>query len=171
MLASCIKYDILYFTGQSNLKVKLLPGIEKGGTMQVFVHVNYIAVLFCGVISIVISLFWYSPMLLGKIWLDSIEKTEEEIEKELKSFKTYIFSFIGHILLAYALAQVMASTQSNTSAEGMRLGFLCWIGFTASTMLINYTFEGGSFKRFFIDGGYHLIVLLIFGLILGAWSA
>jgi hypothetical protein len=73
--------------------------------------------------------------------------------------------------MAYALAQVMALTQSNTSAEGMRLGFLCWIGFTASTMLINYTFEGGSFKRFFIDAGYHLIVLLIFGLILGVWSA
>jgi hypothetical protein len=139
--------------------------------MQIAVHVNYLAVLVCGVISIVFSLLWYSPMLLGKIWLESIEKTEEDVEKEFKSIKTYLFSFSGHLFMAYALAQVMALTQSNTAAEGMRLGFLCWIGFTASTMLINYTFEGGSFKRFFIDGGYHLIVLLIFGLILGAWSS
>jgi len=138
--------------------------------MQVFVHVNYMAVLFCGVISIVISLLWYSPMLLGKIWLDTIEKTEEEIEKELKSIRTYVFSFIGHIFLAYALAQVMVLINANTTAEGLRLGFLCWFGFIASTMFINRTFEGGSFKRFFVDGGYHLIVLLIFGFILGAWS-
>jgi len=109
-------------------------------------------------------------MLLGKIWLDSIEKTEEEIEKEFKSIKTYIFSFIGQILLAYALAQVMALIGANTTAEGMRLGFLCWFGFIASTMFTNHTFEGGSYKRFFVDSGYHLIVLLIFGFILGAWS-
>lgn len=139
--------------------------------MQVFVHVNYIAILVCGLISIVISLFWYSPMLLGKIWLDSIEKNEEDYEKEFNSIKTYVFSFFGHLLMAYALAQVLALIGANTTAEGMRLGFLCWVGFTASTMFINYSFEGGSFKRFFVDGGYHLIVLLIFGLILGGWTS
>ncbi|MHB8905037.1 MAG: DUF1761 domain-containing protein, partial [Melioribacteraceae bacterium] len=51
------------------------------------------------------------------------------------------------------------------------LAFLCWFGFIVAPMVINSLFEGKSFKLILVDSGHHLIVILVFGIILGAWSA
>jgi len=52
----------------------------------------------------------------------------------------------------------------------MRIGFLCWFGFTLTTMTINALLEGKSLRLVLVDGGYHLIVFLLFGIVLGAWQ-
>jgi hypothetical protein len=39
-----------------------------------------------------------------------------------------------------------------TPEEGIRISFLAWIGFTATTMTINMLFEGKTFKQFVVDG-------------------
>jgi len=117
--------------------------------------VNYLAVLVCAIVAMGIGSFWYSPFLLGKMWLDSMEKSEEEIRKDL--------------IIAYSIARLTIYVNATTVTEGMRLGFLCWFGFTLTTMTINALFEGKSLRLVLVDGGYHLIVFLVYGIILGAW--
>lgn len=138
--------------------------------MTLEVGVNYLAVLACAVIAMTVSYFWYSPFLLGKMWLDSMEKTEEEIRKDFKPFKTYSISFLGYLVIAYSLARIMIYVNATTVTEGMRIGFLCWFGFTLTTMTINAMLEGKSLRLVLVDGGYHLIVFLLFGIVLGAWQ-
>jgi hypothetical protein len=138
--------------------------------MSVILEVNYLAVLVCGVISMGIGTLWYSPILLGKIWADAVDKSEEEFKKELRPLQTFGLTFIGQLFIAYSLAQLMVHTNASTVPEGIRLAFLCWFGFIAAPMLINTLFEGRSKKLLLVDSGYHLINLLIFGIVLGAWS-
>ena len=138
--------------------------------MTIAVHVNYWAILVCGLVSIGLGYLWYNTRIFGRIWMDSVDHSEEEARKNFKPLKSHGLSFIGHLIMACALAQVMALANANTVTEGIRFAFLCWIGFTATAMLINNVFEGESMKRLLVDGGYHLITLLVFGIILGAWS-
>ncbi len=138
--------------------------------MELVGSVNYLAVFVCAVLATGLGFTWYSPFLLGKMWLDSIDKNEEEIRRSNNPYKVYGLAFLGHFIMAYGLARVMMLTNSTTVTEGIRLAFLCWFGFTMATMMINTLFEGKSLRLVLVDGGYHLIVFLMFGIVLGAWS-
>ena len=139
--------------------------------MQLVLEVNYWAVLVCGVIAMGIGALWYSPMLLGHTWIEAIDKSEEELNKDFNAIKTYGLSFVSHLFIAYSLAQVMAHTNAMTLIDSIRLSFLCWIGFVVAPMAINALFAKKSIKLLLVDSGYHLVVLLIFGIVLGAWTA
>lgn len=139
--------------------------------MPIIVQVNYWAVLVCAVISMIIGSVWYSHMLLGRTWMEEIDKSEEELKKEFNPLKTYGLAFLCNLFIAFSLAQLMAHSNATTVAAGIRLSFLCWFGFIVAPMVINSLFEGKSFKLLLIDSGHHLIVILVFGIILGAWSA
>lgn len=139
--------------------------------MSLIVQVNYLAVIACGVVSMIIGSVWYSPILLGRTWMDEIDKTEEELKKEFNPLKTYGLAFLCNLFIAFSLAQLMAHSNAVTVAAGIRLAFLCWIGFIVAPMIINSLFEGKSFKLLLVDSGHHLIVILVFGIILGAWPA
>lgn len=138
--------------------------------MTLETNVNFLAVFVCAIIAMAISYFWYSPFLLGKMWLDSMEKTEEEVRKEIKPLKTYGISFIAYLILAYSLSRIMVYVNATTITEGIRIGFLCWFGFTLTIMTINALLEGKSLRLVLIDGGYHLIIFLVFGIVIGAWQ-
>lgn len=135
--------------------------------MEVVQPINYFAVFLCAIIGIGLGALWYSPMLLGKIWVDSIDKSEEELEKDFKSVKSYSISFAALLVMAYIVARFMSYMGASTPEEGIRIAFMGWVGFTATTMTINMLFEGKNFKQFLIDSGYHFFVLIIFGFMLG----
>jgi hypothetical protein len=139
--------------------------------MSLLVEVNYWAVLICGVISMIIGFVWYSPMLMGRMWMEEIEKTEDDMKMGFNALKTYGFAFVCNLFIAFSLAQLMAHSNAYTVAGGIRLAFLCWFGFILAPMIINSLFEGKSFKLLLVDSGHHLIVILVFGIVLGAWTA
>ncbi len=137
--------------------------------MQEISGINYWAVLICGILAIGLAALWYSPMLLGKMWLIAIEKSEEELNENINKVKVYSISFIAQLVIALVLATIMNYSGVTTPEEGIRIAFISWLGFTATTMTINMLFEGKTFKQFVVDGGYHLIVFIIYGIVLGAW--
>ncbi len=138
--------------------------------MQIILQVNYWAVLVCGVLAMGIGSLWYSPILLGHAWMEALDKSEDELHKDFNPIKTYSLSFIGHLFIVYSLAQLMAHSNAISVADGIRLSFLCWMGFIAAPMAINTLFSSRSIKLLLVDSGYHLIVLLVSGIVLSAWT-
>jgi hypothetical protein len=138
--------------------------------MPAILDVNYLAVFVCGAVSMIISFVWYSHILLGRIWMEEIDKSEDELKKDFNPVKTYGIAFLCNLFIAFSLAQVMAHSNATSVASGMRLAFLCWFGFILAPMVINSQLEGKSVKLLMVDAGHHLIVILVFGIILGAWT-
>lgn len=138
--------------------------------MQLAHEINLFAVFVCSLIAMGIGVLYHSPMLLGKIWIESMDKSEEDIEKSFKSIKTLSVSFLSQLVMMYVLALLISYANATTPEEGLRVGFLAWIGFVGTTMTITYLYEGKTFKHFIVDSGYHFIVLLINGFILGMWQ-
>lgn len=56
-----------------------------------------------------------------------------------------------------------------TALTGAGTGFMLWLGFIAPTYLVNKLFAGHGLKVWAIEVGNHLVNLVLFGVILGAW--
>lgn len=132
--------------------------------------VNYWVILLCGVIGILLGWLWYSPFLFGKMWMDSIDKSDEELKRDFNPIKTFGLTFILNLFIAYVIARLMVFSNANTIQEGIRISFLCWLGFTFATNLINALFEKKELKLFLIDSGFHLVVITTFGTLLGLFQ-
>ena len=51
----------------------------------------------------------------------------------------------------------------------MAYGLLAGAGMVAASFGINYQFANRSLTLWLIDGGYHTVQFLLFGLVLGLW--
>ena len=60
--------------------------------------------------------------------------------------------------------------QADNVGEGLLVGFLAWLGFVATTKAVSSLYEGRSRNLYLIDVGYHLVELLVMGVILALWD-
>ena len=138
------------------------------------VLVNYLAILVCGVVSMGLGFLWYGP-LFGKTWATlsgiSMEKMKESKPAEMA--KSYGVMFIGSLVMAYVLAHslIFASTYLKSSgvSAGLMCGFWNWLGFVAFVTMSPVLWEKKPITLWFINGGYYLVQLLVFGVILATW--
>ena len=133
------------------------------------VNINYLAVLVCGIISMITGSLWYGPV-LGKAWIKETGKTEEELMEGFNPVRAYLLAFLGQSVMALVLAYFLSLVSASTIVDGIRVSLASWAGFVGATMLVNSLFSRRSVKLFLIDGGYHFLNLLVFGIILVIWK-
>ncbi|MBN1302164.1 MAG: DUF1761 domain-containing protein [Melioribacteraceae bacterium] len=132
------------------------------------VDINYLAVVACGVLSLVTGGIWYGPI-FGKAWMEEIGKTEEELKKGFTPAKTYSLAVVAHIIMALVMAYFISLTSAASVVDGIRVGLASWVGFVAVSFYVNGLFNKTSVRLFIIDSGYQLVNLLLFGIILVSW--
>jgi len=128
-------------------------------------EVNWIAVLLCGVASLVLGGLWYSPMLFAGAWQRAAGLSDEQARS---GHMAVIFggAFVLSVIAAAVFAMFLGHDMSlgAATAAGFSAG-LCWV---AASFGINYLFERRPLKLWLINGGYHTLQFTLFGLILGA---
>ena len=139
------------------------------------IPINYLAVLVCGVFSIVLGGVWYGA-LFGKKWMEFYGKanaTPEEREKMMKDARPlYVVQFLVSLFELWVLAWFVG-VLSNVSS-GIHTAFGIWVAFVATTTLGAGLWTGDSKKvmiqKFCIQAGYQLIFFLVSGYILSVWK-
>jgi len=106
---------------------------------------------------------WYSPVMFMKMWQAEIKKKSADMNMAASAMVT---TFLAMLVLVCIEAYFVQATGSNTLLRGAYLGLKLWIGFVATTALVNNVFQGSSKKLYAIDQGYHLVGLVLAGLIL-----
>ena len=132
------------------------------------VEINYLAVLVCGVLSMVTGALWYGPI-FGKAWMQEIGATEEELKKEFNPAKTYSLAVLGHIIMALVIAYFISMTGAANIVNGIRVALAGWVGLIAAPFFINGLFNKKSMRLFIIDAGYQLVNSVVFGIVLVLW--
>lgn len=127
-------------------------------------EVNLLAVLACGVMSLVLGGIWYSPMLFGGAWQRAAGLSDEQAQS---GNMTLIFggAFVLSLIAAYVFAMFIGTQMPLAGAVGA--GFsagLCWV---AASYGISYLFERRPLSLWLINGGYHTLQFTLFGLIIG----
>lgn len=136
--------------------------------------INYYAVFFASVLAMVVGAIWYGP-LFGKKWMEVIGATDldkqkrEEMQKG--ATKLYIIQFVLTLFEVLVLAHLIADT---TTVSGLERSMWIWAAFIIPTVAGTAMWNNDSTKiawaRFLIQGGYQLIIFLIFGAILQYWN-
>ena len=124
---------------------------------------NLWAVLLATVSSFLLGGLWYSPMLFGRIW----NRENGGPTHAGHPAKVFGISFVFSLVAAVAFAAWLGPNPPLETA--IKAGALAGFGFVAASFGINYQFAQRSFKLWLIDGGYHTVQFILFGLILGLW--
>ena len=127
--------------------------------------INWIAVLLCGVSSLVLGGIWYSPALFAKSWQRLAGLGEEQA-----AGGNMAAIFGGAFVLSLIAATVFAMFLGRNFGLGPAIGAgasagLCWV---AASFGVNYLFERRPLKLWLINGGYHTLQFTLFGAIIGA---
>jgi hypothetical protein len=125
--------------------------------------VNIWAVLLAALSSFLLGGLWYSPALFGKVW-DAENGGPKQAGHPAKVFGV---SFLFSLVAAGAFGLWLGASPSLEAA--LKAGALAGFGFVAASFGINYQFAQRTFKLWLVDGGYHTVQFLLFGLVLGLW--
>ena len=133
---------------------------------------NIWAIVVCAVVALVSGSLWYNPKTFFFVWWKAIGKTEKDKPGSDSMGTVFalttLSSFVQPLLLAIILSLLFPEGAS--AWLGVQTGFLLWIGFIAPTYLVNKLFAGHGLKAWAIETGNHLLNMLLFGLIIGAWQ-
>lgn len=124
---------------------------------------NYWAILLAAVTSFLLGGLWYSPALFGRIW----NRENGGVPPPSHPAKVFGISFLFSLLAAYIFALFVGPDPHWHLA--VHKGLLVGAGMVAASFGINYQFAQRSFKLWLIDGGYHVVQFMLFGLVLGLW--
>ncbi|MBW4061616.1 DUF1761 domain-containing protein [Candidatus Saccharibacteria bacterium] len=121
-------------------------------------------VLLAAMAYFAVGSLWYSPVLFIKPWMKAQGITGDGPRDGF--VKALGLSFLLTVLLCVIEAYFVHVTKSHTTLNGAYLGAKLWLGFAATTALINSLYEQRPLKLYVIDQGYHLIGMVVAGAIL-----
>ena len=133
-----------------------------------FAGINYLAVILAAAAAFVFGGIWYR--VLAKPWLAAVGKTEQDIKTSATPMALLLLiTFIAQLVMAWVLAGLIGHLGPGqvTLRNGLISGGFVWLGFVATTMVVNHGFQGARRALTVIDGGHWLGVLLIQGAIIG----
>lgn len=124
---------------------------------------NLSAVLSAAIASFAFGGLWYSPALFGRLW----DRENGGAMQSGHPAKVFGISFVFSVIAAVSFAFWLGPAPPLETA--LKTGALAGFGLVAASFGINYQFAQRSFKLWLIDGGYHTVQFILFGLILGLW--
>lgn len=126
---------------------------------------NYLAVLVAAVLAFGFGAAYYG--VLSKPWMKA-SRVDPENGPPLAPL--LVTSFVCELVMAFVLAALIAGLGAAGLGAGIATGFLVWLGFMATTTVINQRYEGFGWDLSIIDAGHWLGVALIMGAIIGWWA-
>jgi len=138
------------------------------------ISVNYLAIVAGAVLSMIIGSVWYGPI-FGKKWMEinGVDPNDKEYLKKMQksAMPLYLVQFVLTLFQVLVLAHLVADTQI---AGGLERSLWIWAAFVIPTLAgaVMWTSDSSGMKwsRFLIQGGYQMILFIVFGLLLQFWK-
>ena len=137
--------------------------------MEIGYQINYLAVLVSAVAYMVLGALWYSTLIFGKVWMKAIGKSEEQIKAD-SSAMNYLWAIIAAFIASYGVARIMEYIGEASVALGVEIGLVAGVCFVFAAFWMNDAFEARPKSLTFGNALYHLLALIIAGVIIGAWG-
>ena len=126
--------------------------------------INLWAVLAAAVSAFMLGGIWYGP-LFKHVWC---REAGVDLDKQHgHPARVFGTAFVAALAAAFAFAWFLGPKPD--LAMALHDGLLAGLAIVAASFGINYAFAGRSLKLWLIDGGYHTLQFVLYGLILGLW--
>ncbi len=136
-------------------------------------EINWLSVLIATFIPSIMGFAWYSPMLFGKAWMDSIGMTEEKARSANMPLIMGISLVLAFFMTFFLMANVNGPGQEgefDTFKHGALHGAIVGIMIVVPTFISNGLFEQKSWKNMLINVAYWTVTLSIMGGVLDAMN-
>jgi hypothetical protein len=138
--------------------------------------INIAAVLVAVVVNVIIGFAWYAA-LFAKPWTKEMGYDPNMWPDKKTMLKGMALMVIGNFLFAWVLSFYLAgwkyipgAGQMSSFTMGINSAISVWLGFFVPVHLSRVVWEKHSWKLFFINAGYHLVVTAVVALILSYWK-
>jgi hypothetical protein len=131
--------------------------------------INHFAAIIAGIVHFMFGAVWYT--LFAKPWLVGIGKTEAQLTAEQgNSPLPYVIAVVTSVIIAYTIAWLLPKLDAQSVGGGIRVGVTLALTLVATTLALNYGFEGRSASLWLINAGYMVVGMGIMGAIVGGWK-
>lgn len=114
-----------------------------------------------------IGALWYSQFLFGNYWMAERGLKKEEMRPPGKAMALGV---VSSVVMAVVLAVLLRMLNVATIDGAIETAFLIWLGFVATTNFLRVVFEGVKPSVYFLQIAYHLIGMIVMGIILVSWK-
>lgn len=133
--------------------------------MEILSIHSIIAIVLAAVVQIAFGAFWYSPLLFGSLWM---QETGHKMEDCKTKKPPFVQASVVTFITSFALGYLAIWTHIISFFDGAKLGFLCWLGFVATTHYSGVIWAKKPFKVYLIDVGCLLVSLILADIIVAA---
>ena len=137
--------------------------------MELAHSVNYLAVLVAAIANMVIGAVWFMPAVFGRRWMRYTGLTSETIENTPHMWASYLGSFLGSVLLAYAVARIAAYAGAESVTDAAILMLLIWAGLVLVPLSDETLWERRPMGLFYLVGFRWFVALAVIGAIVSLW--
>jgi hypothetical protein len=133
--------------------------------------INWLAVLVGAVVYFVIGAAWFAPAVFGRPWMAAIGWDESRPRPEMNPV-SYAGPAIFYLIASAVTGLLAKATGTDTLQEGVVLGLVVGIGYALAVTATDAVFDPNKPKPwnwFAISGAYHLVSLVLVGMIIGTW--
>ncbi len=137
--------------------------------MLEFTGINYWAVLVVWVFYMAVGAWWYSKVGFAKQWT---KYTGIDILKISTKQANNIITLVAvsALVQAYALAVIINSLNVTAALNGVLIGLLIWLGFTAATTVGVTFYSQRNWKFLWLNSSYFLVVMAVGSVIFAVWK-
>ena len=129
-----------------------------------FYGTNWLAVILCVVVAVVVGFVWYSKFLFLNPWLAGIGKGPEFVQRP--NPMNWVITIVAAFVEALFLDALIRFMGGEGATAGGLAAVIVWLGFVATTSASNAAFGARGWKVWGIEVGNHLVTLILMGLVL-----
>ena len=124
-------------------------------------------VVISAVVHFLLGAAWFTAFSVP--WLAGTGKTMDQLKQQGSAGIAYATAFVASLVMAYVLAQVIATGEQSAGA-GVRWGVTLGIGVAFAALVTEMIFEARPLSFMLITAGYPVVGMVLMGVILGAWK-
>ena len=132
-------------------------------------RVNWAAIALAGVADWILGAVWFTAF--ANQWKAGLRMPEAEMQAYMAhpNYWPYLIALLCSMLLAYAIARLVAISDTHSLFRGISGGVL--VGMAAAVaMVTEMVFEVRSGPFILISAAYPLLGCILMGIIIGAWK-
>jgi hypothetical protein len=132
-------------------------------------RVNWAAIVLAGAVDWILGAVWFT--VFAEQWKAGLRMTPEEMQVHMShpNFWPYLIALLCSILMAYAIARMVRSSQTSGLFRGIVAGMLVGLA-AAAAMVTEMVFEYRGRPFVVISAAYPFLGCILMGIIIGIWK-
>ncbi len=136
---------------------------------NLFDGVNFLHVLVAALAYWALGSIWYSKILFSAKWVELANININDPNATKGMGLMFSGSFVLMFIISLVIAILANRMGVGTCMGGIKLGLIVGIGFSATSIGINYLYEKKPMVLFLINAGYQVLGSIIAGVIICCW--